>query len=935
MAFLSSCEIPVRKAIPYLIRPEEITPGIANWYASTFSKGGDCNSILVKTREGRPVKIEGNPSSPLSKGGVTAQTQASVLDLYDSARLIFPMKNGKQTTWEEIDKEIIEKLNTIKLKGGNIRLLSSSVYSPSTLNLLQKIKNNVPFFEHISYDAVSCSAMLKANEQTFGKKMIPGYDISSAELIVSSGADFLGSWLMPAVFTRQYAEKRKISKNKSNYLRHVQIESCMSLSGANADWRIPVAPSEEGPFLINVYNQLATISKSDRLPSVNYQKHEKEIFNLSEMLWVNRGKSLLISGSNKPAVQIIVNAINNLLGNYGKTISFDKNLLIRQGLDEQMFNLVEELKSGKVDALILWDTNPIYHYPEKNELLQGLSKVPLIISLSGYLDETSSYAHYICPEHHFLESWNDGEPQKGFYSVTQPVINPLFQTRQAQQSFMNWFGMEGNWLDYLKNAWKENVFSKQNQSVDFNLFWNQIVQEGVYTISITETIQPAFNFELNQVVPVLLPESEKRIELILYKNSTVGDGTFANNPWLQELPDTISKVCWGNYVSVPPLLASLYELEEGDMLSIRTEKFSAELPVIIQPGMADNTLAIALGYGREKSGKAGNGVGVNVYPFMKKEDKCLVTSSTVSEIRKTGTKHTFAKTQTHESLEGRPHIKETTGKEYRNNPSSGNQDRKEIVEKSMTLYPSNSFEGHHWAMSIDLSACTGCGGCVVSCMAENNIPVVGKEEISRAHEMSWLRIDRYYSGDTLNPEVVFQPMLCQHCNNAPCENVCPVAATMHSSEGLNQMVYNRCVGTRYCANNCPYKVRRFNWLDYTGADSIENNTEDPAGMTEDLPRMVLNPDVVVRSQGVMEKCSFCVQRIQEAKLNAKKENRSLKDGDIKTACEQSCPAQAIVFGDLNDTNSRIKKLYDDERMYHVLEELHTVPNVGYMTKVRI
>lgn len=909
----ASCSRVINKAIPYLVRPEEIVPGMANYYASTYFDGADYCSIVVKTREGRPIKIEGNTLSQITKGATNARVQASVLSLYDSERLQQALKEKSSTSWDEIDDEIIQKLDEISAEKGEIVILSSTIISPSTKSLFSEFIKKYPTTRVIIYDPMSLSAMLEANMISFNSKVIPSYHFDKAGTIVSLGADFLGTWLSPVEFTKQYTKGRKIKDTHSDMSYHAHFESGMSITGGNADSRIQIKPSEELAVLLNIYQYLAEkkgVNVDFLVPGTRIK-----IDKVCDRLISEKTGSIVVSGSNNLSIQLIVNAINDLLGNYGKTIDLVNHLNLKQSTDKEISGLLNDLNSGKVKGLIMHNVNPVYDSPESERFISGINELELSVAISNSLDETASLAQYVCPDHHYLESWNDAEPKRGFYSLSQPTIQPLFNTRQLQDSLLKWIGQDTDYYTFMKSFWEKSIYPEISPKTDFLQFWNKSLQDGVVQVKRSKTYtQP--DFLASSLSQITIPEfvNTGEFELTLFEKIGMGNGRHANNPWLQELPDPITRVCWDNYLSISPSDAKRKELKDGNMV-VLNEKI--EVPVIVQPGQAKGTLSLAVGYGRKKAGKAGNNVGVNAYQI-----------NINASIRKIDKKHRMAQTQTHHSMEGREFVKEISLTDYKNNQLDLHK------HPSNTLYKEYKYENHHWAMSVDLNSCTGCGNCVISCQSENNISVVGKEEVSRVHEMHWMRIDRYYTGDENDPQVVFQPLMCQHCDNAPCENVCPVVATTHSSEGLNQMTYNRCVGTRYCENNCPYKVRRFNWFDYTNADLMKNNLHDPLGMTSDLNRMVLNPDVTVRAKGVIEKCSLCSQRIQEKKLLAKLENRPLKDGDIKLACEQSCPGNAIVFGDLNDENSEISKLYKSDRKYRLIEEIHTEPSVGYLTKVR-
>ncbi|MGD2034660.1 MAG: 4Fe-4S dicluster domain-containing protein, partial [Bacteroidales bacterium] len=601
-----------------------------------------------------------------------------------------------------------------------------------------------------------------------------------------------------------------------------------------------------------------------------------------------------------------------------------------QGNDKEMDRFIESLGAGNTGGVIFYDVNPVYDHPKTNRIQEGLSKCSLVVSIASQLNETTEMCRYVCPDHHYLESWNDMKIRNNAYSLSQPAIRPVFDTRQGQESLLKWTGNPDSWHDYVRDFWEENLYPRSN-SQDFYDFWNSSLRDGVFEAKgPAEKSTGRFNANLLAQVSRNYPDSEDAFELCLYEKVSIGSGKHANNPWLQEMPDPVSRATWDNYLCVSPSDAKLNGWQTGDLITI---DHKITIPVLIQPGQAKGTVSAALGYGRKKAGKVAEGTGQNLAELITLADGNRIYASKISSIEKTGEGYRLAVTQTHHSMEGRAIIRKTSLKDYLKDPASGNHLHEEIEKKHTTLYEKHEFPGHHWGMGIDLNKCIGCSACLIACSAENNVPVVGKNEVLRAHEMHWIRIDRYYEGDADNPKTLRQPVMCQHCDNAPCENVCPVAATNHSDEGINQMAYNRCIGTRYCNNNCPYKVRRFNWFDYTTADALKNNTVDPAGMTVDLKRMVLNPDVTVRAKGVIEKCSFCMQRIQEKKLTAKLESRRLKDGEIKTACQQACPAEAIVFGDLNDKESKVSKWFADPRNYHLLEELHTLPSVGYLTRV--
>lgn len=913
-AVLSSCESPVKKAIPYLNQPEEVIPGMASWYASSFYDGKDYCPVLVKVRDGRPIKIEGNELSTLTHGGTHARVQSSVLSLYDTAgRYHQPFHKGNKITWEKADKEIIEKLSADQ---GEIVILTSTVISPSTKEVIEKFKQRYPNTKHVAYDAVSYAAMREANTLTFGRNEIPFYRFNNAQLIVGFNADFLANWLLPVTFARQYSETRRIGKDKKSMSLHMHFESGMSVTGANADERFMIKPHEELQILQSVYAILSGGNTGNPHPHASV---------LADQIQQYGNTTLVVSGTNDVKVQALVNAINYLAGSYGNTIDFTNSINLYQGKDSDLEQLVRDMEDGKIGTLIVSDANPVYDYPGM-PFKKALEKVALRISLSSVLNETAEVSDYILPSAHYLESWDDVLPANGFYGIIQPVIRPLFDTRQMQDTLLHWAGSEINYKDFLKENWEKNLFPRQQNHSAFNAFWQDSLQQGAFTPDTNPVGSPAFNTAALQNSGAFeMVAGSNGWNLVLYESTAIGDGRHANNPWLQELPDPLTKVCWDNFAAISPADAGDLMLADGDFIRLAGD---VEIPVVVQPGQAPKTLSIALGYGRTRSGKVAEGVGVNAYNFVNFRDGLRQFAISVNAPEKASSSMAMALTQTHHSMEGRAIVRESTLPAWTNDPASGNELHKYHEKHKVSLYPEVEFPAHHWALAVDLNRCTGCSTCVIACQAENNVPVVGKKEVERRRIMHWMRIDRYYNGEADNPQVVFQPLMCQHCDNAPCENVCPVAATTHSDEGINQITYNRCVGTKYCINNCPYKVRRFNWFEYARNKNFDYHMNDEIG------RLVLNPDVTVRERGVVEKCSFCIQRIQEEKLKAKMENRQLRDGDIKPACMQSCPSNALVFGDLNDPDSEVSKLFKDERNYHLLEELHTLPTVGYLTKIR-
>jgi MoCo/4Fe-4S cofactor protein with predicted Tat translocation signal len=959
----ASCEIPVKKAIPFLNKPADIVPGVADYYATTYVLDGDVIPVVAKVRDGRPIKIEGNEKG-FTKGGTSQRVQASVLSLYNTARLRYPMeKSGdvfkEAPTYESIDKKITEALAAVGTK--QIVLLSSTLNSPSELSVIEAFKAKYPTFKHVSYDAVSYSGILQANELSYGKRSIPSYHFDQAKVIVSLGADFLSSWVSPVEFAKQYANGRRIDEKNPTMSRHFQFESMYSMTGASADERYTHKPSELGAVLLNLY---AKLGGAVNAPALSDKRLNEGIALAAKELLEAGGAALVVCGSNDVNAQIIVNAINEKIGANGKAINFGTTVNYRKGIDSEMEQLIADMSAGLVGAVLLYGANPVYTYRDSKKFIDGWKKVGLTVSFNESEDETTTYAQYVLPAHHYLESWGDAEAKSGYISFIQPTIHPLFKTRAFATSLLKWSGSAvTDYETYYKSYWTGKLGSQSA--------FDQALQDGVLEPETPVVAAASFSAAVvTDASSKLLNETKKggKYELFIYQKVSIGDGKMANNPWLQEMPDPITRACWDNYAVISPALQKelfpdlnldMYEVEPAKpVIKLKVGGKEIVLPIIIVPGTHSHTISIATGYGRsEKIGLAAKGVGQNVYPLVGFNGQTYQYAVADVTVEKTGETYPVSQMQTHSTYGNRVEvIKEASLSTFKkDNKHFINERLKELkeyggldnFEAEGTIYPVFDKPGIKWGMSIDLNTCNGCGTCVVACSAENNVSVVGKNQVGKYHDMHWLRIDRYFSGDMENPDVVFQPMLCQHCDNAPCENVCPVAATNHSSEGLNQMTYNRCIGTRYCANNCPYKVRRFNWHDWNGSDSFKDNqlpivetgrlNEVTIQMNDDLTRMVLNPDVTVRSRGVIEKCSFCVQRLQEAKLTAKKESRPMIDSDVKTACQQACPTNAIVFGNVNDKTSAINKLRTAEgvnRTYYVLEQIHVLPNVGYMAKVR-
>ena len=940
---------PAEKIVPYIKRPEDLRLGEENIYSSSYYDGEEGFGILVKTREGRPVKIEGNKDHPVNQGKLSARAHAHILSLYDPERLKQPQKNlfnEQKSNREHIRAEYSSADEEITgyIKKGRAAFLTGEWPSPSSERLLKSFCKKYSC-QHFVWNPLNHSSLAKAQKLCYGKALIPRYALDRARLIVSINCDFLGTCLYPTEFNRLYSKGRKAGRDMN---RLIVFESLLSLTGTNADERVRIKPSEQLDLVLSLIHSL--IKKGFvkekwplKTPPEPYKQFAvtKESWNhLITELWRNRGQSLILAGSygskNTRSLQIAVTWLNHLLGNDGWTVDYKNSYPSWTSADRRIKTLIKNLEQGKTDTVIIHKTNPLYSYPDKARLEKALKKAKLVVYTGDREDETGLPANYILPDHHDLEKWSDWEFQKGVLSIGQPTIRPLYNSRAFEDALLNWdFLLKGrpdkppSWYEYLKR----NIIS----TAGLGFSWESFLKKGVYITGSRKSRAPARAFRsvaLSYLVSSAekgRPAGEKQYELMLYPTSGLKDGALANVSWLQEFPDPVTKICWDNYLCVSPSDARKRNLKEGQIVKIKVERKSLQgetvkkdsggnhiavkAPVHIQPGQADGTLALAIGYGRQRAGKVADKVGVNAYPLAEVSDDGDLIPPMV-DIQPTSKKVLLANTQGHHSMEGRQIVVETTLKKYLKNPGGAIH-----RHKMFSLWSSHQYPKHKWGMVIDLNSCTGCSACVTACQSENNIPTVGKDLVLQGREMHWIRVDRYYKGQPEKPEALHQPVVCMHCDNAPCETVCPVVATVHSDEGTNDMIYNRCVGTRYCANNCPYKVRRFNWFNYA------KKVEKPLNMA-------LNPDVTVRSRGVMEKCTFCVHRIRSAQAKAKLENRKLKDGDVQTACQQSCPTGAIVFGDLKDKSSEVYRLFNREDSYSLLEELNTQPAVRYQVKVR-
>ncbi|WP_027376977.1 TAT-variant-translocated molybdopterin oxidoreductase [Kaistella palustris] len=951
---LAACEAPVVKTIPYVVKPHEIIPGIPNYYASTYFDGFDFASVLVKTREGRPIKIEPNPLAG-DFGKTNARAQASVLSLYDNDKVKQPKLNGKDETFDKVDDFVIKGINDAQNFGKKIVVLSHSFASPTFKKLFGDFKTKYPTAELVTYDAVPCAAALDAAQEVFGQRALPVYDLANTQLVVSFQADFLGDFNGASLET-SYAAARKPGPDM---LRHIQIESNMSLTGANADTRVQLKPSAVNKVLVEVYNGL------------NGGATSKEAGAIVKELQAKGSKAVVFAEGSKGA-HVLAHLINQKLASNAFT---GKANFLKEFDGARYQEFLGWMNSGQVGVLIANNVNPIYSSNKGEAFRKALEKVTCVVAVSDKKNEMYKAAKAVIPVANWLESWGDMTPQTGMYTLMQPTIQKIYKSRQLEDSLLVWMNGKNdpanNYYDYLKaNA----------ATLTGGTPFNKALYNGVVSGGNTATLSYAGG-NAQQAVTELGNFKGSDLELVLFTNTAIGDGTQANNPWLQELPDPITRLTWDNYLTVSPKDAEKLGLENdlngrmqlgGSIVNVTVNGVTLkEVPVYIQPGQAEGSVGLALGYGKKDSGKVA-ATGINAYPLF---DGINLAVANV-KVEKTGGDHEFAGIQLQNTLMGRYEIarevpldtflnvKFDDEKLGWNKPLEYHTLGGAMPAGKIDLWDAfDDTDGPHFNLSVDLNSCTGCGACVIACQAENNVPVVGKAEVRMSRDMFWLRIDRYYTSEmpeeydkdrdgklsqeeavagglnvpsmydilikpNASPDVIFQPVMCQHCNHAPCETVCPVAATSHGKQGQNQMAYNRCIGTRYCANNCPYKVRRFNWFTYNLNDKFDFNQNN------DLGRMVLNPDVVVRTRGVMEKCSLCIQMTQNTILEAKKEGRVVKDGEFSTACVNACSTGSLKFGDMNDKNSEVRALFSDSRRYTLLEEIGTKPNVFYHTKVR-
>ncbi len=1054
-AMLQGCERPVQKVIPYVNKPEEITHGIPNYYASTWTESGESYGIIVKTLDGRPIKIEGNPADPVNSGSLSASHHATMTDLYNPDRLRFPVRinrsfNGevgdplddelqKHPTIDVVDQEVGGALASAV---GKVVFLTRSINGPANEALLNEFKAEGDNFEVVYYDDLQDGLERDAIKDFFGEAVSPRYLFDRADVVLCLGGDPLGQGDSSVEYMRGFAAKRD-PKHPDGMSRVYSFEPVPTLTGASADYRYQTRPDHLVRIGLGIAHLLlyggadtkldgaSSIASDSKVRARFYDwspakvsqetgLSEDELKRVAKSLKQAPGKSIVYTKSAESRMANVDSLVhlgvflNYILDNFKHTIDISESPSLQsRGTLGGLTKLIKDMKAGKVELLILNEVNPVYTLPASSGFAEAMGKVSRIVSLGRMMDETSALSDLIVPGVHTLETWGDASSQAGLYGIQQPAVRTLFGevaantryfTRSWQESLMAFVTASGSsrfksapsdeeveammaaagvesrndldpaqlepkqitWYDFLVSVWEKDVYpSSGSKAGNFKAFWGELLQNGF-----VDTRKNAYGKEFS--VPSIDTDavsstiSHEDIQsgtiLVAYRSNVHGDGRSMGNPFLLELSDPISKVCWENYAAISPKHAEKLGVKTGDFVEVSANGSSIEIPVYIQPGVHEDVIGVMLGWGRNTFGGVGSDIGVNVTQLLSMEgDKVVVSSSISATIKKTSGKTKLADIQGHNYLHSpahmgimvnkqkgdvpagaqmnkkdkpvydRPIFGETTLNEWKKDHYAGYPNHAEHGENPESLWANqHTYEGHHWGMSIDLNACNGCNACVIACQVENNIPVVGKDEVLVGREMHWIRLDRYYRGDKNDPDFAIMPVMCQHCDNAPCETVCPVIATMHNNEGLNVMTYNRCVGTRYCANNCPYKVRRFNFWQYT-----DYRTGPTEGRKRVSPlELVLNPDVTTRTRGVMEKCTFCVQRIRVAKDTARMNGTKVGDEDLQTACQQTCPAKAITFGDRNNAKSEVAQAFEDPRAYGLLTDLNTDPSVRYKTLVR-
>lgn len=947
--------------VPYVVKPEEVIPGIANYYSSTLISDGSGQGILVKAREGRPIMIEGNPQHPVSKGKLETSSIARILDMYDPGRLQKPrMKRGDKlvdTNWTDVDNSILKSLNNSVSSGKEIAILTGKVISPTYVKVLEDFKAKYPTTKVYSFELFNDNNKQLAWNKSTGGTTFPLIDLDKASIILSIDSDFLGTDGNINENIRMFATNRDF-ENPTSYSRLYQVEGSYTLTGSNADYRLRLTPENYLDVVASLINHFAgqqgkpTMSGFNSLEALAKENgwRAEAATKLVSDLESNKGKAIVLGGKQLSVdLHLAINYLNDLIGgNELYRMNESEFRALNLSSNDEINSLSNKMRNGKVGTLINIETNPTYHLPSKFSK-DVLSKVNTVITLAEFENETSLNSNYVLGINHDIESWGDAKIRTGVISTQQPVIAPLYNTRQKEAILLNWVNEGQNYSEdiyhkYLQSNWETNIYPTLSRAVAFKEFWFATLHDGVTTFNETSLASSSVN---SGSISGIKSTKKSNYSVILQENYFIRDGRYAANGFLQESAHPVTKLTWDNCAMISPSTAKELKVEMGDMIEVSLNGKAIDLPVLVQPAMAEKVIAVDLGYGRTNSGPIGNGVGFDVTPFMS-DNGISSWIYTGANVKVTGNQYELVSTQEHHALDdeflitevrkndkgevtgggesfdrARGIIQDATVASYLNNPKVLKQHEHEVFSITKDF----EYNNMKWAMSIDMNKCIGCNACSIACYVENNIPVVGKEEVGVGREMGWMRIDRYFGGTPDDAIMSNQPMLCQHCDNAPCENVCPVVATTHSQDGLNQMVYNRCVGTRYCSNNCPYKVRRFNFFDFR--DSLA----DGYYKTEST-KIMMNPEVTIRARGVMEKCTFCVQRISEAKQHAREQGREVKGSDVTTACQDACPSNAIEFGNANEKDSRVAMMREHNLGYHVLDYLNIKPNVTYLAKLR-
>lgn len=916
LAGLTSCRRPEEKIVPYVKAPEEIIPGIPLQYATTMPFGTSSYGVLVRSNEGRPTKIEGNPLHPSTMGASNAFVQASLLDLYDPDRAKVVTENGAERSWAAFVQNWREDLAEFQAKKGQgLAILSRPFASPTLSRLKKEFERVFPQAIWATYEPVSNENLVKGIELATGSKGLASYQLDKARIVLSIDSDFLHLEPENIVNARQFADGRLVESTDSEMNRLYVVEPTFSVTGSMADHRLRIRAGEVLDFVLALAEQLQHAGVDLPIQYKPSASHFDQQFleALALDLAHHKGESLVLAGSLvSPEVHAVVLSINQALGNVGETLTLRHLNNVEPSNMDQVKTLSAKMDRGEVATLYILGGNPLYDLPADLEFDKLLARVEKSIYLGSHENETAVAATWHVPQSHYLESWGDAEAQSGALSVIQPLIQPLFASK-SDVELLNLVvtGEDRSGYEIVQDTWKGLLKS------NFAKAWREVLHDGVYPLEASKITESINGARVNAALASTKSEQPSKLELVFRPSPSTWDGRYANNGWMMELPHPTTKLAWDNAACFSPKTAGRLGLESGDLIELNLNGRRLQIAAWILPGQAENSISVDLGYGRTRSGRIGQDAGFNAFKLRTFDAMYVGQNVMVTKLHR---KYKLANVQDHWSMEGRPIVREASLDEYRDEPHFA----EEMVEHPplKNLWKEHSYEeGYQWGMTIDLNACTGCNACTIACQSENNIPIVGKEQVSLGREMHWIRLDRYFNGDPEDPEMVFQPMACQHCENAPCEQVCPVQATSHSKDGLNVMTYNRCVGTRYCSNNCPYKVRRFNFFNYT----------------KDLPELVQmaqNPDVTVRSRGVMEKCTYCLQRINAARIQSRNEGRPIEDGEVQTACQQACPTRAIRFGDINDKKSDVSTFKGNDRKYDVLAELNVRPRTSYLAKLR-